>query len=255
LSEALETLNGLAWLLGTLVPLLFAQRWLHREIQALLLILTRRPALVIGIFSFLFFPGILLHETSHLLMARLLGVRTGRFSLLPKLLGDGRLRMGFVETESTDFFRDALIGAAPLITGGAVVAYMGIFRLGLGPLADAIRLGTWVNLVEILRELPGQPDFWLWFYLAFTISSTMFPSSSDRRGWLPVVLLLVVLTSIAVLAGAGPWLVDNLAPGVNAALLSVAAVFGISLVPHIALGIPIGLLRRLFSRITGYSPV
>src|SRR5512142_3077223 len=119
-------------------PLLFAQRWLHREIQWVFLLLTRSQALALGLFSLLFFPGVLLHELSHFLMARLLGVRTGRFSLLPSLVEGGKLRLGFVETAEADLVRDALIGAAPLITGGAAVAYLGITHLGLTALASHV---------------------------------------------------------------------------------------------------------------------
>src|SRR5512143_2626739 len=106
-------------------PLLFAQRWLHREVQWVFLLITRSPSVSVGLFSLLFFPGVLLHELSHFLMARLLGVRAGRFSLLPSVVEGGKLRLGFVETAETDWVRDALIGAAPLITGGAAVAYLG----------------------------------------------------------------------------------------------------------------------------------
>ncbi|NPV77959.1 MAG: hypothetical protein HPY59_16485 [Anaerolineae bacterium] len=248
-----NNLNGLVWLLLMLVPLLVLQRLLHREIQAVLLILTRRPALAIGLFAFLFFPGVALHETSHFFMARLLRVRTGRFSLLPKMLPDGRLRMGYVETDSTDFLRDALIGVAPLLAGGTSVAYIGISRLGLDPLAGAIQMNAWSSFGEMLLQLPRQPDFWLWFYLAFTISSTMFPSATDRRGWLPVTLIVLFLAAIALLAGAGPWLAKNLAPALDTVLSSMATVFAISLLPHIALVLPVSLLRRLITKLTGIS--
>ena len=127
-------LDGLGWLLLMLGPLLFAQRWLHREIQILFLLLTRKPVIALGLFSLLFFPGVLLHELSHYLVARLLGVRTGRFSLLPSLMADGKLRLGYVETAGSDVVRDALIGTAPLLSGGAAVAFLGINRLGLVPL-------------------------------------------------------------------------------------------------------------------------
>ena len=68
-----------------------------------------------AIFSFIFLPGVFLHELSHFIMAKLLGVRTGRFSLLPQSLPDGRLQLGYVETTRSDIVRDSLIGAAPLI--------------------------------------------------------------------------------------------------------------------------------------------
>src|SRR3972149_1644635 len=121
--------DGLMWLLLVLGPLIFVQRKLHRESQAVFLLLTRHKEISLALFSLLFFPGVLLHEMSHYITARLLGVKTGRFSLLPTPLPDGRLRLGFVEAESVDFVRDALIGAAPLLTGGLFVAYAGIQRL------------------------------------------------------------------------------------------------------------------------------
>ena len=90
--------EGLVWFLLLLGPFLFLQRSLHREVQAFFLLLTRRQDISIVIFSLLFFPGVLLHETSHYLMARLLNVRTGRFSIIPRPLPDGHLQLGYVET-------------------------------------------------------------------------------------------------------------------------------------------------------------
>ncbi len=232
-------------------PLLFAQHWLHREIQLLLLLLTRKQSISLGLFSLLFFPGVLLHELSHLIVARCLGVRTGRFSLLPRLMPDGKLRLGYVETVGSDVVRDALIGAAPLISGGAAVAYLGINRLGLTPLAVYIGELDGQAFLHGLLVLPAQPDFWLWFYLAFAISSTMLPSASDRRAWLPVGLVVAALLGLALLVGAGPWMLDNLAPWINRALRAMATISGISLALHLVLLLPLRLLRELVMRITG----
>lgn len=247
--------DGLGWLALTLLPLLLAQRWLHREIQWTLLLLTRRPNATIGLFSLLFFPGVLLHEFSHFIMANFLQVRTGRFSLLPALTPDGKLRLGYVETEQTDILRDALIGAAPLISGGLAVAYLGMGPLGFAPLAAYADQGNWQGAWESLFWLPQQPDFWVWFYLAFTISSTMLPSTSDRRGWLPIFLAMVVLLVLALVFGAGPWMLENLAPWFNRALRAVATVFGVSLVLHLVLLLPFRLIRALLQRVTGLQVV
>jgi len=241
-------IDGLVWLVLCLAPFLLVQRWLHRDIQAVFLLLTRRPELTIGLFSLIFFPGVLLHETSHYLMAVLLRVPTGRFSVLPKVHPVGALHLGFVETARADFLRDALIGMAPLLSGGAVIAYLGIFRLGLGNLEQWVTQAQWAQFWQALVQLPNQPDFWVWFYLAFTISSTMLPSASDRRAWLPVALILVALAGLAVLAGAGPWMLTNLAPRVNQLLLTLATIFGISLVLHLILVVPVSLLANALSR-------
>jgi hypothetical protein len=131
MEQLLIQFDGFMLCLLFLVPLLVLQRSLHREIQSIFLLITRRVDISYVIFSLLFLPGVFLHETSHFIMARLVGVRTGKFSLLPKALDDGRLQLGYVETAPTDLFRDALIGAAPLLTGGAFVIYAGIYHLNV----------------------------------------------------------------------------------------------------------------------------
>jgi hypothetical protein len=98
--------------------------------------------------------------------------------------------------------------------------------------------------------LPDQSDFWVWFYLTFTISSTMLPSASDRRAWLPIGLVILTLVIAALLAGAGPWMLENIAPWLDWALRSVATVFGVSLALHLVLYIPSRLIRELISGIT-----
>ncbi len=236
-------------------PLLFFQRRLHRELQVVLLLLTRHPMVALGIFAVLFFPGVLLHELSHFLMAQLLLVKTGRFSLIPQLMPEGQLRLGYVETHPTDWLRDSLIGAAPLITGGAAMAYLGSSRLGLSPLIDTLAQGQWEAFAQGLFALPQLPDFWLWFYLAFTISSTMLPSQSDRRAWLPLAVILLLLASAALLAGAGPWLMTTLTPPLNRFFQLLATIFGVSLAIHFVLLVPLVLLRRFLNGITGLTVV
>jgi hypothetical protein len=244
-------IDGLLWLLIFLGPLLLLQRALHRQIQAVLLLVTRRPEMTVALFSLLFFPGVLLHELSHYLMAKILGVPTGRFSLIPESLGGNRLRMGFVETASTDIFRDSLIGMAPLIAGGLFVAYVGIIRLDLLPMGVGLALGNLELVFSSLAASFSVPDFWLWFYLIVTVSSTMFPSPSDRRAWLPVALLLVFLIGLALLFGAGPWMRANLLPLLNDALSSVAVVFAISASVHLIVLIPIWIIQKLITSVTG----
>lgn len=192
-----------------------------------------------------------MHEASHFIMARLLRVRTGDFSLLPAVLPDGRLRLGFVETGGADVFREALIGTAPLITGGAVIAFIGLNRMGLEPLVGFLTGAEWNKLLHGMAALPQLPDFWIWFYLAFTVSSTMLPSESDRHAWLPVIIGAAALIGIAVLAGAGSWMLSNLLPAVNRGMGVLAIIFGISLLLHLFLLLPVFVIRKLLNLATG----
>lgn len=117
-------LTGLIWFLLMLVPLVFLQRLLHRELQAVFLILTRDARLTMGLFSIIFLPGVFLHELSHFLTAKILLIPTGKFSIFPQSLPDGRVQLGYVETARSDAARDSLVGAAPLIVGTLFVAQM-----------------------------------------------------------------------------------------------------------------------------------
>lgn len=243
--------DGLFWFALTLVPLALLQRLLHREIQAVFLILSRSPEFTVTIFSVLFLPGVLLHELSHYLAAVLLRVRTARFSILPQMMSDGRLQLGYVETARSDIVRDSLIGAAPLFAGGALIAYLAVARLDMTPLWNVLKGGQF-NLFWVgLKLLPRVPDFPLWFYLVFTVSSTMLPSRSDRHAWLPLGVVVAVLLTLAILAGAGPWMLANAAPPLNVFLRSAAVILGLSAVVHAVLILPVALLHVLLARLTG----
>jgi hypothetical protein len=238
-------ITGFLWFVLMLLPLVFLQRFLHREIQAVILLVTRNIQLTIGLFSVLFFPGVFLHELSHFLMAKILGVRTRGFSLIPQSLPDGRLQMGYVETEKSDIVRDSLIGLAPLIAGTLFVAYAGIYKLQFHTLWNLLRDGQVELFWMGLGLLPTVPDFYLWFYLAFTVSSTMLPSESDRGAWLPLGLWIAALLALAIISGAGEWMLANLAPSLDNLLYSVALLFGLSNFLHIILLFPFYSIHRL----------
>jgi hypothetical protein len=241
--------TGLLWFTLMLLPLVFLQRFLHREIQIVLFLITRNKPLTIALFSLLFFPGVFLHELSHFITAKILGVRTGKFSLIPRSLDTGHLLLGYVEVERTDILRDSLIGLAPVVAGTLFVAFAGITRLRLDALWHVLS-NEQVGLFWLgLGLLPTVPDFYLWFYLTFAVSSTMLPSESDRHAWLPLGLWIGVLLSIVVISGAGTWMLENLAPIFDPLLRSIALLFALSNIVHIILLIPFYLLRRVITYI------
>lgn len=177
---SIKPIDGFVWLPLTLGSLLILQPRLHYEVQARLLAVTRRPRWAVSGFAILFFPGILLHEASHYLMAKLLGVPTGRFSLTPRDLKDGRLQLGFVEVAQAGLLRDALIGAAPLLAGAAFVAYAGLAQLEFDLVWESLAAGDAAGLLDALAGLPLSWRYGVWFYLTMAVSSTMMPSASDR---------------------------------------------------------------------------
>lgn len=247
--------SGLFYFTLSLLFFLIVQHWLHRELQALFLLISRHTDLGIGLFSLLLFPGVLLHELSHFCMAKILRVPTGKISLLPKILPDGKLRMGFVETAHSDPIRELFIGTAPFLSGAAIISWIGISRLQLFPLAEFAFARNWSAVLDGLTQINQVADLWVWFYLCFAISSTMLPSESDRQGWRPVALVLFFAGGLAFLAGAGPWIQTNLMPIFNQGLYFLSLIFTLSLVIHLVLAIPVALLTALVSRMTGLKVI
>jgi hypothetical protein len=241
--------SRLSWFLIGVIGLAILQRKLHIEIQSVLFLITRQINLSLAIFSILFLPGVLLHEFSHYLIAWLLRVPVGRISIIPQTLPDGRLRMGYVETASTDFLRDALIGAAPLITGSVFVAYVGLVLLNFGSFWEQLSVGELSSLILILSQIMNQPDFWIWFYVIFVVSSTMFPSATDRRGWIPILLMLGILLAVILISGAGPWMWDHLGSTLMTFVYTLSLIFILSSLVHLFLLPAFWLLRLSLERV------
>ena len=246
---------GLWWLLAALLPLLYLQRRLHGELMAVFLLLTRSEKISMVLFSLLFFPGVLIHELSHWVTAVVLGVRTGKIWLLPEQQPDGSLRLGYVEVTRPDFVRDSLIGFAPMVFGGLFVGYAGLYQLKFNMLWETLFEIKLTLLPETLASFYGQTDFWLWFYLVFVVSAMMVPSPSDRLGWRSLILFATMIVGFALAAGAGPWMLENIAPPLNALFQSAAVVFGISILVHLALLFPTVLVRLGLNRLTGLTVV
>jgi hypothetical protein len=248
---ALPNFDGLMWLLLMLGPLIFFQRTLHKELQMVLFLVTRRADVALVIFSLIFLPGVFLHELSHYLMAVFLRVKTGRFSLIPQNLGNGRLQLGYIETAKSDYLRDALIGFAPLLTGSLFVGYAGVEKLGMAALWKVMTNATASKMFIVIQDIIEKPDFWLWFYLIVVISSTMMPSPSDRKAWLPVSIFVGVLIIFVLLVGIAPWFLERIGDQINLVFRSSAIVFGISSSLHLVVLLPAWGIRRLLSRLIG----
>lgn len=92
---------ALLWLAVTLALLVLMDRWIHRHLQGIMLLLTGDADLATVLYALPLFPGILLHELSHALSATLLGVKVGRLSIRPRRSGQ-RIQLGFVPVEKTD---------------------------------------------------------------------------------------------------------------------------------------------------------
>jgi hypothetical protein len=195
---------------GALVLLLLLERWIHRHLQGVALLLTGDAEMAVLLYALPLLPGVVIHELSHALAGWLVGARVGRISVVPARK-KGRVQLGFVPVEATGPVRMAVIGLAPLVTGCLVLALIGVWGLRLGAMSEALATGDLTGALEGLRQAIRAPDAWVWAYLAFAVSNTMIPSRSDLRAWPVVVIFLALAAGGAVVLGLGPSLTVPLA--------------------------------------------
>lgn len=243
--------DGFIFFTLSILFLITVQRLLQRELQIILMFFTRKPNLAIGIFSILLLPGVFIHEISHLLMAVILRVPVKKISLLPEVSKKGKIRLGFVQTQKSDFIRDSLIGLAPLIIGLSLVAFIGTRKLGFtNQLGADFDMNLKTFLIS-LGNLPKMTDFGLWFYFAFAISTTMIPSESDRQSWKSITLILSIILVLVIISGLGGWMIENLYPVIDQWLLSIFFVLIMSIFIHILLLVPVWLFRQALFKLAG----
>ena len=136
--------------------------------------------LPVNLISFLFLPGIIIHELSHFLVASLLFVPVGDIEFMPQVT-DGELKLGSVSIGKTDPIRRFLIGVAPIVFGLSVV------------------LG-----VCYFVQLNGVNELWtiaIAAYILFGVGNTMFSSKKDMEGGLVLLVVLVIFFIAVFLSG------------------------------------------------------
>ena len=243
-------LTPFLWLAMTLGLLLLVERWIHRHLQGVMLLLTGTPEMALMLYALPLFPGILLHEMSHAVAAILLGVRVGKMSLRPKLAGR-RIQLGFVPVEETDAARSSLIGLAPLLAGSAAILLIGYSVFDLGSLGDAIAQGDWSSGLGSLVGMLNAPDVWIWAYILFAIGNTMLPSRSDRQSWAPILLFLVLLIILIWMTGFGPSIVAHLSSPLTAGLSWLALMCTMTLIVDLPFVLTIALSEKVLEQIRG----
>lgn len=232
-----------AWLAGSLVVLIPVQRWMTGCLQRLLAWVLRSPRRALMAYAFLLFPGVCLHETSHWLAARLLGVRATSLSLLPKLTRNGNLRLGYVQTEAVDPLRASLIGAAPLVTGTAVLWLLGAHVFAWDLFALAVVEGRPEALLDGLQAVTQVPWWGIWVYLAIVVSNTMVPSRADRAGWGWIAVAALLVGGGLLLFGWGEEAASLAEAPLRAILTYLAAAFTLTAVLDLLLGLPLWVLE------------
>lgn len=211
----------------TLAALTALSRWVALQVQRIGLRLTGNSQAAIMGYYLLLLPGILVHELSHLVMARLLGLKVGKFALGPKRRKNNSVELGSVTVSSGGAVRDSLVGLAPFLGGTAVLLAVGYLVFDVATLGQAWTDGGWRGVLAAVDGIWRVPDFWVWAYVIFAVSNAMTPSPADRQPWLIAGLYAAFALVIAYLLGGLPVLPPSW--GIQAAnalqLLTLAFLF------------------------------
>jgi len=233
------------WFGTSIVALVFIQRWMHSTLQKTLLLIFRNTKVAFSFYTILLFPGVVLHESSHWLAARLLGVRTRSFSLVPKLRPDGTIRFGSVETDRVDPVRAALIGGAPLLMGSLVLGVLVFRNLGLESLLQGFAPYDPEMIALEWERLVATPYLAIWIYLAMAVSNTMLPSAADRSAWIPVGLMIGVVVVVVALLGLGPQAAVLISAPLDLVLRALAGLLTLTAALDLLFTMPLWILHRL----------
>ncbi len=130
--------------------------------------------------SIVFFPGTVVHELAHLFTAEILGVHTGKLTLVPESLEGTEIKAGGVMIAETDPLRRSLIGLAPVIWGVTLLTALSYIL-------------QYATNIAILTPII--------FYSMFAVSNSMFSSKEDMKGVVPFVVTLGLFTAAAYVSG------------------------------------------------------
>lgn len=182
-------------LLFELILLYLLSRRVIQTLYSLLHMLTRSRTVAIWIVSIIFFPGTVVHELAHLFTAEILGVHTGKLTLVPESLEGTEIKAGGVMIAETDAFRRTVIGVAPVIWGVTLLTALSYWLPTL-----------WQQTVNTINQGNALTDYsfyalFLVLYALFSVSNSMFSSKEDMKGVIPFVITVVLFAVAAYIAG------------------------------------------------------
>ncbi len=232
---------------GIFVLTLLLQQWLHRHIQGLTLVLTGNPGCAPRALFYLLWPGVLLHEMSHYVTARLLLVPVGRLRVGLGRANTRHISFGSVNVGRTDPVRDSLVGVAPFLVGVGCIWLLAGVGFGLWPNSS---LSAELVLKRIAAQSSGWTT-WLALYLIFAVSTAMIPSESDREPWGPVVTVFGLGVGILFLMGWAPRVPPDFVQAARQLVDALTFALGVAVIVNGSVGCVLWVAEVTALRISG----
>ncbi len=235
----------LLYLCGELILLFFISRWITQAIYVFFLTLFRFRSVAVSLVIALQFPGTLVHELSHLIVAELLGVKAHKLTLVPEDIRGNEIGVGSVTIHQTGSIRQAIIGLAPFVTGIISLSWVSLNLSKLlsetGGIFTVMQQANQETLIVVLL-----------IYVLFSISNGMYPSSSDLKALPTFLLIIAVILTTFYFVGIGLGLsikaLSWLQPVFESLVSSLALVLAINGALLLTVNVLIVLLGKILKR-------
>jgi hypothetical protein len=177
------------------------ERWLHQHIFKVGWLTTQNLQTTTIVYYTVFLPGVVLHEVVLWLVAGILNVRAEHAIAIPEKQEIGELKLNFVRIHPRiEPYKKVIITLSPLLVGTAFIWHVATNVFVIQDFAATISTGQLNDVARGFQQLTRVTDFWLWFYLVFTVGNTMFPSFTKElqpvRLLVTVGVVLVIILSI-----------------------------------------------------------
>ncbi len=226
---------------------IFLQQWLHQHIQGFALMLTGNTGCGLRLLFYLLLPGVILHELSHYIVAKLLLVQTGAIQIGVGTPRAKRVTLGSVHIERTDPLRESLIGVAPFIFGVGAIWLIAAWGFDVWPQSGA----SLELMLQRVHQYADDWTTWLDLYLIFAVSTAMIPSESDRAPWGPVLTVFGLIVAFLFVMGWTPSIPPDVMTLARHWLDALTFALGLAVIINGAVAIVLWLLEATLGGLRG----
>lgn len=231
------------------------ERWMHQHVFKVGWLVTHKYETTTILYYTFFLPGVILHEVIIWLVAGVLNVRAEQSLKWPEKQEIGELRLNFVQLERRiSAFKRSIIAISPLIAGTILIWLIANNVLNLDEAFVIMASGTIEDVGLGIQTLLSVPDFWLWIYLIFAISNTMFPTiPKSLQGWRTALLAFTAILLMLFIVGVGDQLINAVSPTLNTFLSTLQATLMLMIIVNLIMVLGLGTVEAIIERVTGHS--
>ena len=232
-----------------------SEKWMHQHVFKVGWLLSRNNNTTVIFYYTAFLPGVLLHELVAWLTAGICNVRAARAVQLPQQEQISALQLGFVRlANSVHPFKRLVIEVAPLFVALFVLWHIAVDILDVGSTWAIMASGNLDDVALAISRFTATADFWLWFYLAFSIANTMLPDlPSALKGRKRLSLVIGAMLLAAIVLGIGDLRGSAITATVESLLSSLTIILLAITSANLVMVLVLGSIEAIIERVTGHS--